>query len=274
MGWTAPRTWVAGEVVTADLMNTHLKNNLRYLKGLDSQVPTIESGLTIDNTDGDERVLLPLLSTAECSTVLNAEGEVAFDEQTHDLKWYNGSAIISAKDMATTKIASQAAGDIFYATSATAVTRLAKGTALQYLRQNSGLTAPEWATINFSALMTWNNAADTTIAASATRYVLLNSSLAPTATIANSYWLAPAIGTAQNFYVNVSANSLDGVCDITFRDGAGATVTVQYAATETGTKSDTVHTQAIAAGDTPYVLVTAAAGTGTITIKMVSIMIQ
>src|SRR3990167_6626892 len=94
MAFTSPRTWVAGEIVTAALMNTHIRDNERYLKGLDG-VPTIESGLTIDNTDGDERLLLPLLSTAECSTVLNAEGEVAHDEQTHRIKVYDGTAVRS-----------------------------------------------------------------------------------------------------------------------------------------------------------------------------------
>lgn len=41
--------------------------------------------------------------------------------------------------------ASQTAGDIFYATSANAMGRLAKGSALQKLRMNAGATAPEWA---------------------------------------------------------------------------------------------------------------------------------
>jgi hypothetical protein len=31
MAWTAPRTWIAGEVVTASLMNTHVRDNLAYL---------------------------------------------------------------------------------------------------------------------------------------------------------------------------------------------------------------------------------------------------
>lgn len=30
--WTAPRTWAAGEVVTAALLNTHLRDNLDWLK--------------------------------------------------------------------------------------------------------------------------------------------------------------------------------------------------------------------------------------------------
>lgn len=33
MGWTAPRTWVASEVVTAAIMNTHVRDNLTALNG-------------------------------------------------------------------------------------------------------------------------------------------------------------------------------------------------------------------------------------------------
>lgn len=38
MGWTAPYDWVASEVPTADLFNTHIRDNLRYLKGLDGDI--------------------------------------------------------------------------------------------------------------------------------------------------------------------------------------------------------------------------------------------
>jgi hypothetical protein len=31
MAWTAPRTWVSGEVVTAPLLNTHLRDNLNFI---------------------------------------------------------------------------------------------------------------------------------------------------------------------------------------------------------------------------------------------------
>jgi len=179
MGWTAPRDWTVGEIVTEAMMDTHVKNNLRYLKGLDG-VPTIESGLTIDNTDGDERLLLPLLSTAECSTVLNVEGEVAFDEQTHRVKIYDNDGVeslVSTADVddtpvngATTDPVSSnwaydhitdadqhpeyqkeslltTAGDIAYATGASTWARLAIGTAGQLLRTNAGATAPEWASV-------------------------------------------------------------------------------------------------------------------------------
>lgn len=33
MAWTAPRTWTTGELVTAALMNTHVRDNLSHLGG-------------------------------------------------------------------------------------------------------------------------------------------------------------------------------------------------------------------------------------------------
>ena len=156
MAWTAPYTFTSGEIVTAAILNTHVRDNTRYLKGLDG-VPTVESGLIIDNTGGDEYIKFPLLSTAECTSVLNAEGEVAFDEQTHTPKYYNGSAIKDIGDHGSlggltdddhTQYQKESLlttqGDIPYATGASAWARLAKGTALQYLRMNAGATAPEW----------------------------------------------------------------------------------------------------------------------------------
>jgi len=162
--WSSPRTFTAGEIITASILNSAVRDNLRYLKGLDG-VPTIESGLTIDNTDGDERLLLPLLSTAECSTVLNAEGEVAFDETTHQLKEYDGTAVrvlISEADVDDTPVNGAdtvpvssnwaydyaniitTAGDLRYATAAGVDTRLGIGTIGHILSVAAGGTTPEW----------------------------------------------------------------------------------------------------------------------------------
>jgi hypothetical protein len=46
MAWTAPRTWVTGEVVTAAQLNEQVRDNTRYLKGLDGAV-TIGDALAI-----------------------------------------------------------------------------------------------------------------------------------------------------------------------------------------------------------------------------------
>ena len=32
MAWTAPRTWVTGELVTAAFMNTYIRDNQTYIK--------------------------------------------------------------------------------------------------------------------------------------------------------------------------------------------------------------------------------------------------
>ncbi|TIP22449.1 MAG: hypothetical protein E5X67_36875, partial [Mesorhizobium sp.] len=66
-----------------------------------------------------------------------------------DIQWDTDDNVLVAGDGAGTKIfaplpASVAAGDVFYATGAKVVARLAKGTAGQTLRMNSGATAPEW----------------------------------------------------------------------------------------------------------------------------------
>jgi hypothetical protein len=164
MGWTAPRTWVAGEIVTASIMNSAVRDNLSYIKGI-GQVPTIQSGLVIDNSLGSEYLKLPLLSTAECATVLNAAGEVAYDEATNRIKMYGATlnSVVTTADVddtpadaaTTDPISSNWAYDhlnvltaqasIPYATAARAWTELLKGTGGQYLKMNSGATAPEWA---------------------------------------------------------------------------------------------------------------------------------
>ncbi len=51
MAWTAPRTWSTGELVTKAIMDTHVRDNLRYLKGLDGAV-TIEDRMTLPVTSG------------------------------------------------------------------------------------------------------------------------------------------------------------------------------------------------------------------------------
>ncbi len=51
MAWSAPRTWVVSEVVTASVMNAHVRDNLKYLKGQAGDV-TIEDRVNIPLTSG------------------------------------------------------------------------------------------------------------------------------------------------------------------------------------------------------------------------------
>src|SRR5436309_5601123 len=49
MAWTAPATWTVGQLVTAATMNTHVRDNLKYLKGQAGQV-AIEDAINATGT--------------------------------------------------------------------------------------------------------------------------------------------------------------------------------------------------------------------------------
>ena len=53
MGWTSPRTWVASEVVTAALLNQHVRDNLNALNGyvLKTADESVTSSTTLQNDD-------------------------------------------------------------------------------------------------------------------------------------------------------------------------------------------------------------------------------
>lgn len=63
MAWTSPRTWVAGETVTAAIMNTHVRDNLTALfpaiplSGVGGSIggspPTFNSGLFVVQAASD-----------------------------------------------------------------------------------------------------------------------------------------------------------------------------------------------------------------------------
>lgn len=46
MAWTTPHDWTSGETVTDTLLDLHLRDNTRYLKGLDGDV-TIEDDIIL-----------------------------------------------------------------------------------------------------------------------------------------------------------------------------------------------------------------------------------
>ena len=53
MAWTAPRTWVTAELVTAALMNTHLRDNLKELWRVIETVPHGEVSNTVNGGYGN-----------------------------------------------------------------------------------------------------------------------------------------------------------------------------------------------------------------------------
>ncbi len=177
MGWSEPRDWTVGEIVTETMMDTHLKNNLRYLKGEDGVV-TLQSGLILDNSLGTEYFKIPPLTTAQMATALaTTSGRIAYDETIHRIKFYDGSgirAVVSSADVHDTPVNGStqnpvssnwafdyanivtATGDMKYATGTGVETRLGIGTALQLLRTNAGATAPQWWTSSGAVIASGN----------------------------------------------------------------------------------------------------------------------
>lgn len=104
-----------------------------------------------DNTTGDigaDDVRASVKNLADSAILAGDTPELASIELGHatDTTLSRGAAgFIAVEGKRVPSPASQASGDLLYR-GATEWERLAKGTALQVLRQNSALTAPEWST--------------------------------------------------------------------------------------------------------------------------------
>jgi hypothetical protein len=88
MAWAAPRTWAAGEIVTKIMLNTHMRDALRYLKGLDGAV-TLE-GPVIATDGAGQYVELPTLTTLQRGALTPANGMVIFNDDTAFVDHYDG----------------------------------------------------------------------------------------------------------------------------------------------------------------------------------------
>lgn len=100
MAWTAPRTWVADEIVTAALMNTHLRDNL--LETAAAKVTT--AGDIFQATGANAGARLPI-GTARQVQVVNS-GATGLEYVTRHLQ------ALSAKATANTTINSGTYADL------------------------------------------------------------------------------------------------------------------------------------------------------------------
>lgn len=73
MSWTAPRTWIAGEVVTASQINTNLRDNLKVGRGFQRVVRTA-GNLTFNSTAwANSSTTLDLTLAASTGDVVRAD---------------------------------------------------------------------------------------------------------------------------------------------------------------------------------------------------------
>jgi hypothetical protein len=63
MAWTAPRTWTTGELVTASIMNAHVKDNLTYLIDRTFCLVMVVPGNPGATTNVSLRAIMPVAGT-------------------------------------------------------------------------------------------------------------------------------------------------------------------------------------------------------------------
>lgn len=95
--WTAPRTWTAGEIVIASVMNTHVRDNMDFLKtpaaAIDSSSSVSTTSATLTDVTGSSVTLtatgtggvdlywvgdFSVTSTATITIALVGDGSVIF----------------------------------------------------------------------------------------------------------------------------------------------------------------------------------------------------
>lgn len=107
--------------------------------------PELRGGLTVNGVtvvDADGNIDAPITPTLASGKIYvgNASNVAAAVTMSGDATLSN-AGVLTVTDLT---LGSDAAGDMFYKTSATVTARLPKGTSNQMLHMNSGATAPEW----------------------------------------------------------------------------------------------------------------------------------
>lgn len=155
MGWSLPRDWTVGEVVTEAMMDTHVKDNLRYLKGLDGAT-TLSDALILPDGAG-YYIHLPGLTTTQRDALTATAGMIIYNTTTTTVDVYENGVWVARNDLAKMVVASQAQGDVFYASSATAIARLGAGTAGYVLKTQGAAANPVWAFLNATGTYAGDN---------------------------------------------------------------------------------------------------------------------
>ena len=179
------------------------------IEGSTGSTITVPTGQTLTLTDGLASASLPVVGVAKGGTALSSftAGDVLYATGATTLaKLAKGTAeqVLAMNSGATapdwgsvdltvlptitvakggTNLSSFTAGDIMYATGATTIAKLAKGTTLQHLRMNAGATAPEWTAAPSSGLVGYATSSTfSTSTIASTSHVSLGLSVAYTPT--------------------------------------------------------------------------------------------
>lgn len=90
MAWSAPRTWSVSEVVTAAMMNTHIRDNLKYLKGQAGGV-AIEDMLTVGAATAPSASLHAIRSGSGAQEAIRLDNTTNTSGNGSSITWRNAA---------------------------------------------------------------------------------------------------------------------------------------------------------------------------------------
>ena len=143
----SPATWVAGQVVTAANLNQELRDELRYIKGLDGTTQR-DAGLEVTGTAA--YVMVTGITTTQRDALTGSAGMLIYNSSNSKFEKYEGGTFRAdlawGGTLTSLRVPSQATGDVFYADTGTSIARLGAGTSGQFLK-TQGVAAPAWASL-------------------------------------------------------------------------------------------------------------------------------
>ncbi len=90
MAWTSPRTYTVGEIITKSILDTHVRDNLRYIKGTDGTV-TLDSGIILPDGAGFY-IHIPNLTTTQRDALTPTAGMLIYNSTTTQFNKYENGA--------------------------------------------------------------------------------------------------------------------------------------------------------------------------------------
>ena len=139
MAWTTPRTWVTGEIVTAAVMDTHVRDNLNV------------TAPAVMTTQGDIIYASGANTPARLAKDANSTRYLANTGTNNNPAWAQVSLTSGVSGVLPvangwTNLSSYAVGDVVYASGTTALSKLNKpgSPAGEVLTFASGASAPSW----------------------------------------------------------------------------------------------------------------------------------
>lgn len=94
MAWTSPRTWTTGELVTASIMNAHVRDNLSYLIDRTFSLALVVPGNPSATTNVSIRAIMPVAGTI--TSIKSTCGTAPATTYTYDIN-KNGTTIYTTQ---------------------------------------------------------------------------------------------------------------------------------------------------------------------------------